>query len=72
MKTSTQIRLLLQAGDRRTVGQVAEVVELVLQEPELVSTLVSCVVEADEGTRMRAADALEKVFPPERRGFATL
>ena len=61
MRNSTKIRLLLQQGDRRTVGHVDEVVRLVLREPKLVPTLVQCTLEADEGTRMRAADALEKV-----------
>ena len=32
-----------------------------LREPGLVSTLVDCMFEAYEGTRMRAADALEKI-----------
>jgi len=61
MPTSTQIRSLLREGDRGTVGHVVEVVEAVLQEPKLVRTLVRCMLGADEGTRMRAADALEKV-----------
>ena len=61
MPTATQIRSLLREGDRRTVGHVAEVVETVLREPRLVSVLVDCVFDADEGTRMRAADALEKI-----------
>ena len=59
--SSTQIRSLLREGDRRTVGHVAEAVEMVLREPKLVVALVNCMFEADEGTRMRAADALEKV-----------
>ena len=43
------------------MGYVAKVVEAVLREPKLVPTLVHCMVGGDEGTRMRAADALEKV-----------
>ncbi len=61
MPTSTQICSLLRHGDRRTVGHVATVVETVLQKPKLVAALVHCMFEPDEGTRMRAADALEKV-----------
>ncbi len=61
MRSSTQIRSLLQHGDRRTVGHVFEVVDRVLQCPKLVSDLVQCAFDADEGIRMRAADALEKV-----------
>ncbi len=61
MPTSTQICSLLRQGDRRTVGHVATVVETVLQKPKLLAALVHCMFEPDEGTRMRAADALEKV-----------
>lgn len=61
MATSIQIRSLLRAGDRRTIGRVAEVVELVLQTPKLIPVLVNCAFDADEGTRMRALDALEKL-----------
>ena len=61
MWTSTQIRSLLREGDRRTVGHVAQVVETVLREPKLVPALVHCMFDTDEGTRMRAADVLEKV-----------
>ena len=43
------------------MGHVAEVVETVLRKPKLVRTLVHCMLVADEGLRMRAADALEKV-----------
>lgn len=61
MRTSTQIRSLLQEGDRRAIGHVAEVVEMVLRRPKLVATLVQLMLGVDEGTRMRAADALEKI-----------
>ena len=61
MPTSTQICSLLRKGDRRTVGHVAAVVETVLREPKLVAALVHCMSEADDGIRMRAADALEKL-----------
>lgn len=61
MRIAPQIRSLLQAGDRRTVRNVAEVVHAVLKKPELVSDLVQCVFNVDVGLRMRAADALEKV-----------
>ena len=61
MRTSTQLRSLLEGGDRRTVGHVAEVVETVLRKPKLVRTLVHCMLGADPNLRMRAADALEKV-----------
>ena len=61
MRTSAQIRSLLRQGDRRTVGHVAEIVDMVLREPKLVPNLVECMFEADEGTRMRAADAIEKI-----------
>ncbi len=61
MRTSNEIRSLLGQGDRRTVGHVAELVDVVLRKPKLVSALVECIFEADEGIRMRAADALEKI-----------
>ncbi len=61
MKTPAQIRSLLREGDRRTVGHVAEIVKTVLQKPALISTLVHSMFETGEGTRMRAADAIEKV-----------
>ena len=61
MRTSNEIRSLLGQGDRRTVGHVAELVDVVLRKPKLVSALVECIFDADEGIRMRAADALEKI-----------
>ncbi len=61
MRAALPIRSLLQQGDRRTVGKVAEVVQAVLEQPKLVPALVECLFDADEGVRMRAADALEKV-----------
>lgn len=61
MRTVAHLRGLLRHGDRRTVGHVAEVVAAVLEKPALVAALVECVFDADDATRMRAADALEKV-----------
>jgi HEAT repeat protein len=55
-----KIRSLLQRGDRRTVGDVAEAVEQALQHPDLLPVLVECLFDDDAAVRMRAADALEK------------
>ncbi len=61
METGYWIQQLLRPGDRRTVGNVSEVVRTVLQQPGMTSSLVECVFDEDAGLRMRAADALEKI-----------
>jgi hypothetical protein len=53
---------LLRPGDRRTVGQVDEVVRAVLGQPELAASLVDCLDGVPEALAMRASDALEKVI----------
>jgi len=55
------MRTILSGGDRRSVGRVVEVVELVLAEPERVRELAGLLWDMDAVVRMRAADALEKV-----------
>jgi HEAT repeat protein len=51
----------LAEGDLRTDGMANEVVEIVLQNPELITDLFSGLQAADEATRGHTADALEKV-----------
>jgi hypothetical protein len=53
---------LLRPGDRRTVGQVDEVVRAVRGQPELAASLVDCLDGVPEALAMRASDALEKVI----------
>ena len=55
------IRSLLSGGDRRSVGRVAEVVDLVRRRPREASGVVDCLYDKDSCVCMRAADALEKI-----------
>ena len=51
----------LRGGDRRSIGNVAEVVTAVLKEPDLFKELVTGLFDEDPVVRMRAADAMEKL-----------
>lgn len=55
------IRSLLSEGDRRSVGRVAEVVELVRRHPKQIARVVELLWDRDACICMRAADALEKM-----------
>lgn len=52
---------MLSGGDRRSIGRVAEVVDLVRRYPKLIPSAVECLRDEDTRVRMRAADALEKL-----------
>ena len=52
---------MLSSGDRRSIGRVAEVVDLVRRYPKNISSLVECLWDEDACVCMRAADALEKI-----------
>ncbi len=53
--------LLLEGGDRRSIGNSNRVAALVLRQPERFAELIECLWHADPVVRMRAADAAEKV-----------
>jgi hypothetical protein len=61
MIANGQIRSMLLGGDRRSIGGVADVVVLIEQQPQCISSLVGCLRDEDACVRMRAADALEKI-----------
>ena len=56
-----QIAKLLAAGDRRTKGKSETVVKQVLADPGKFGEVMDAMLAADPGTRMRAADAAEKI-----------
>lgn len=60
MASKDQLRSMLSGGDRRFVGRVAEIAELVRQYPTNIGPLIECIRDTDACVRMRAADALEK------------
>jgi hypothetical protein len=51
----------LDGGDRRSVGQVAKVVDEVIGQPALFETIFKAMLADDPIVRMRAADAVEKI-----------
>lgn len=51
----------LRGGDRRSIGNVDEVVEAVRKNPKLFKDLVAGLFDQDPVVRMRAADAMEKL-----------
>jgi hypothetical protein len=51
----------LKGGDRRSLGKTNEIVEEVLDHPEIFEELVAGLFEPDPVVRMRSADAMEKV-----------
>jgi HEAT repeat protein len=55
------ILLLLKGGDRRSIGRADNVAAMVSRKPELFPELISGLWSPDPLTRMRAADAAEKV-----------
>lgn len=52
----------LEGGDRRSIGRSEEVVSDVLENPGLFKDLVTGSAVADVIVRMRASDAIEKIF----------
>jgi HEAT repeat protein len=57
----TKILSKLRGGDRRSIGNVAEVVTAVRKKPDLFNDLVTGLFDGDPLVRMRAADAMEKI-----------
>jgi HEAT repeat protein len=55
------ILILLEGGDRRTIGRANEVAALVSNHPKLFPKLIAGLWSEDPLVRMRAADAAEKV-----------
>jgi len=51
----------LQGGDRRSIGQVDQVVDNVLGSPSLFGELIGGLFVEDPVIRMRSADAVEKI-----------
>lgn len=56
-----KIEKLLSIGDLRTVGKSEEVIKLVLANPGLFDNVVNSILSDNSGTRMRAADVVEKI-----------
>ena len=61
MRKSETVRAMLCGVDRRSIGRVAEVVDLVEEHPRELPSLVLCLWDMDARISMRAADALEKL-----------
>jgi hypothetical protein len=61
MSSNAEIRSMLSGGDRRSIGRVAEVVDLIRQHPKKISQVVDSLWDKDPYVSMRAADALEKI-----------
>jgi hypothetical protein len=57
----TKILSRLRGGDRRSIGNVGEVVAAVRKKPDLFKDLVAGLFDEDPVVRMRAADAMEKI-----------
>ncbi len=55
------ILVLLEGGDRRTIGQADRVAKMVCRDPKLFPELIAGLWADDPLVRMRAADAAEKV-----------
>ena len=53
--------LMLQGGDRRSIGNSNRVADIVLGQPDRLVELIECLWNGDSIVRMRAADAAEKV-----------
>jgi hypothetical protein len=51
----------LEGGDRRSIGQVAKVVDDVIEQPALFEIVFKAMLVDDPIVRMRAADAVEKI-----------
>ena len=56
-----KIEKLLSVGDLRTVGNSETVVKMVLKNPKYFGNVVDTIQAEDPATRMRAADAVEKI-----------
>jgi len=57
---SLELRDVLSGGDRRSIGRVPVVLDMVRRRPALARQLVAALSDTDPLVRMRAADALEK------------
>lgn len=53
--------LMLQGGDRRSIGNANRAAAVVLKQPDRMAELIECLESQDAVVRMRAADAAEKV-----------
>ena len=62
----TEILSRLRGGDRRSIGNVEEVVTAVRKKPDLFKELVTGLFDEDPVVRMRAADAVEKISGDDR------
>jgi len=51
----------LKGGDRRSIGRSAEIVQDVLNDPNLLKAVIHEILNEDPVVRMRAADVVEKV-----------
>jgi len=59
--TESFTEMLAVGGKSNSLGRVNEVIELVLHDRSRLDELYECLFDEDAWTRMRAADALEKV-----------
>lgn len=53
--------MLATGGHKNSLGEVPQVIEIVLQNQHRIEELYNCLFDEDAWVRMRAADALEKI-----------
>ena len=51
----------LKEGDLRTIGNVPDLVEMIIDDPGLFDVVIRGMTHSDPGVRMRASDAVEKI-----------
>ncbi len=56
-----KIEKLLSFGDLRIIGNVEQVVKLVLSEPVLFENVINTIISGEPATKMRASDTIEKI-----------
>jgi hypothetical protein len=61
MPAGETVRSMFAGGDRRSIGRVHEVVDLVRLKPSHANRVFRCLWDPDAVVRMRAADALERL-----------
>lgn len=60
MENRRTLRLLLEGGDRRSLGRAEEVLAIVKRDPGKIGVLMRCLWDSDPRVAMRAADVMEK------------
>jgi hypothetical protein len=57
----SEIIVILEEGDLRSIGRVPEVLNMVEDHPDLFPEVIRAMTHSDPGIRMRASDAVEKI-----------